>query len=40
LDLQQTALVQLAMIRELARQPEPLEAAVQRFLTRSYANAS
>ena len=40
LDLQQTALVQLAMIRELARQPEPLESALERFLTRGYANAS
>jgi hypothetical protein len=40
LDLQQTALVQLAMIRELARRPEPLETALQRWLTGSYANAS
>jgi geranylgeranyl pyrophosphate synthase len=34
LDLQQTALVQLAMIRELARAPEELEAAVTRLLQR------
>jgi geranylgeranyl pyrophosphate synthase len=43
LDLQQTALVQLAMIRELARQPAELEQAIQRYLARapsSYANAS
>jgi geranylgeranyl pyrophosphate synthase len=40
LDLQQSALVQLAMIRELARRPEPLETALQRWLTGSYANAS
>lgn len=43
LDLQQTALVQLAMIRELARQPAGLEHAIQRYLVPappSYANAS
>lgn len=40
LDLQQTALVQLAMIRELARRPEQLETALERFLSNSYANAS
>jgi hypothetical protein len=40
LDVQQTALVQLAMIRELARRPEQLETALQRWLTGSYANAS
>jgi geranylgeranyl pyrophosphate synthase len=40
LDLQQTALVQLAMIRELALRPEQLEPALQHWLTGSYANAS
>lgn len=45
LDLQQTALVQLAMVRALARQPEPLELVVQRWLGAAptepgYANAS
>jgi len=32
LDMYQTALVQLAMIRELAKAPEPLELAVNRLL--------
>jgi geranylgeranyl pyrophosphate synthase len=45
LDLRQTALVQLAMIRELARAPEPLELVVRRWLSapakqQGYANAS
>lgn len=35
LDLQQSALVQLAMIRELARAPEQLERAVERLLERA-----
>jgi hypothetical protein len=33
LDLHQTALVQLAMVRELAKAPEDLEQAIVRLLT-------
>jgi geranylgeranyl pyrophosphate synthase len=45
LDLLQTALVQLAMVKQLARHPEPLERAVERWLGSAsepsgYANAS